>query len=51
MALYTFVLMELMKRKSEDDAEAAAKHELEILGKLGSLTFEELIKREREEEE
>ena len=51
MAYYTVVLLYLMKYKTDKDAEDDARKELELFEKFGNMTFEELLKRERDEEE
>lgn len=50
-AMYTTALLELLRRQDESNKEKAAKHELEMLEKFGSMTFEDLIRRERDESE
>jgi len=51
VALYTFCLLRAMKMQGDHDAEEVAKKEIELLGKFGSMTIEELIKRESNDED
>lgn len=51
VAFYTFVLLRLIKAQSDHDAEDLAKKEIDVLNKLGNMTLEELMKRERDDEE
>ena len=48
VAFYTFVLMTLLRRLNDKEAAEAAKKEMEAMDMLKNMTFEELIKRERE---
>ena len=44
-------VMSMMKFKSDHEAQEVAKREADLLEKFGNMTFEEMMKRERENEE
>ena len=47
LALYTFILMEMINRQAQKDKEDEMKKEMELYDELANMTMEELIKRER----
>ena len=51
IAYYTFAVMSMMKFKSDHEAQEVAKREADLLEKFGNMTFEEMMKRERENKE
>lgn len=51
IAYYTFAVLSMLKFKSDHEAEEVAKKEAELFEKFGNMTFEELMKQEREKEE
>ena len=50
LALYTFILMEMINRQAQKDKEDEMKKEMELYNELANMTIEELMKREREDE-
>ena len=51
LAVYTAMLLWLMRCVTKSEEDKAAKKELELLEKFGNMTFEDLLKREREDTE
>ena len=51
LAVYTAMLLWLIKKVTKTEEEKEAQKELELLEKFGNMTFEDLLKREREDTE
>ena len=51
IALYTAILLELIRTHGEEQAAKAARKEMELLEKFGNMSIEDLMKQERDEGE
>lgn len=49
-AIYTYCVLDALKQKSDMEIKEKAKKEMDLMEKLGNMTFEELRKMEREED-